>query len=145
MAASACSLKPLNAIYHSALRFIPSANCSTHHCSLQPSWVEDPTSIWFFAILRPSLANFQLASLDYLFIQHMSVFNTTLKQLVTITKPEFHIELRRTAFSVHVPHIWNNIHLPFKLNSLISLSQFHHFFLFSLKNIFYFHVLFCFY
>lgn len=34
MNASAVTLKPLDAVYHSALRFITGDNYNTHHCEL---------------------------------------------------------------------------------------------------------------
>ena len=108
--AAATTLKPLDSVYHSALRFITGDHYDTHHCIVysKVGWssLADRCNKHWYRFIFKALTGKQPYYIIYL------------------KTPRVASELGKTAFSVSAPNSWNVLQLSLKLETLPSLSVF---------------------
>lgn len=128
MHAPLCLLKKLDAVYHSALRFVTGAPSRTHHCDLY-SKVQWP-SLYLRRKLHMLLfiAKALLGKLPY-YICNLLTFCTlsygtrsSHKLLLQSCTPR--TELGKTGFSFYAPYLWNELQKILCMDSLPSLETF---------------------
>ena len=128
MHASAATLKPLDSVYHSALRFITGDSYDTHHCDLYsnvgwPSLSVRRERHWVLFIYKA------LIGLLPPYISSMLSFNegsyqTRSRDWITLQVPAVFTELGKSSFSYCAPATWNSVQNYFKLSSFLSIGQF---------------------
>ena len=122
------SLKPLDAVYHSALRFITGDGFLTHHCRLYekvgwPSLAirrEQHCTIFIYKALLKKLPNY----LNSLLEPKVGHHHTRSQDYFVLEIPTVSSELGKTAFRFYGPHMWNCLQSVLKLENLISLDRF---------------------
>ena len=128
MHAATSTLKPLNALYHSALRFITGDGYRTHHCVLYdkvgwPSLAvrrEQHCMIFIYKALIHILPTY-LTSLISLRICNS---HTRSQEALILNIPIVRTEMGKTAFKFYAPQRWNYLQSKLKLQSLVSLDSF---------------------
>ena len=128
MHAAHASLKPLDAIYHSALRFITGDKFLTHHCRLyeKVGWPSltirrnQHCNIFIYKGLLKLLPNYLNSLLEPLTGHH----HTRSQDFIVLETPTPKSELGKTAFCFYGPNMWNCLQSVLKLKNLISLDCF---------------------
>lgn len=128
MHASANTLKPLDAIYHCALRFITGDSYKTHHCILYQhvGWAslsvrrEQHALLFIYKALLLKLPPY----ISSLISTRYTNFKTRSQMWITLETPAVSTELGRTAFSSFAPYLWNKLQIQLKLDTLVSLAHF---------------------
>ena len=126
--AAASVLKPLDSVYHSALRFITGDGYRTHHCVLYekvgwPSLEERRNKHWLlfiFKALSGKLPPYISALLEW----NAGSYTTRSTDLLLLKVPRACTELGKTAFSCNAPNSWNTLQHSLKIHVLPSLSEF---------------------
>ena len=126
MHASAAILKPLDAIFHSVLRFITGDPYSTHHCTLYsrvgwPSLTarrEQNCLIFIYKALLGTLPPYLTSLLNF----RTTGLLTRSQSHIRLHLPYTNIELGKTAFSFYAPYRWNKLQDSLKIDRLISLG-----------------------
>ena len=128
MHASDSILKPLDAIYHSALRFITGARFRTHHCALYTS-VE-----WSSLALRrtqhltlftyKALLGMLPLYLTNLLTPSTSSHGTRSQNKLLLKVPKTNTKLGDTAFRIYAPCTWNECQGKLNLDVLVSFPIF---------------------
>lgn len=126
--ASATALKPLDSVYHSALRFITGDPFKTHHCSLYEKVGWTSLSLrrelhWFLFIFK-SLIGKQPPYLSAMLDWNSQSFNTRSSELLLLKVPRAHSKLGTTAFSYSAPTSWNALQSNFNMTILPTFSSF---------------------
>ena len=124
-------LKPLDAIYHSALRFITGANFRTHHCTLYTSveWTsltlrrKQHLTLFTYKALLGMLPLYLTELLNPITSNH----NTRSQDMILLKVPKTNTKLGDTAFRVYAPCIWNAYQVKLKLDVLVSFPIFKRF------------------
>ena len=126
--ASATTLKTLDSVYHSALRFITGDSYSTHHCILYnkvgwPSLATRRDQHWFLFIYKAligSLPTYLNSLLEWNTIRY-----STRSQDYLMLKPPFaYTEFGKAAFKCGASHTWNTLQTSLKYSSLVPLGRF---------------------
>ena len=128
MHAAHSSLKPLDAVYHSALRFITGDAFTTHHCRLYgkvgwPSLAkrrEQHCILFIYKALLKTLPDY----LNCLLEPKEGHYHTRSQDFFTLEIPTVNSELGKTAFRFYGPHMWNSLQSVLKLEILISFDRF---------------------
>ena len=126
--ASASSLKPLDSVYHSALRFITGDRYDTHHCILYskvgwPSLAARRDYHWLLYIFK-ALTGKQPPYIAALLDRNAPAHQTRSSHWITLKVPWTSTGLGRTAFSFAAPKSWNDFQSKLKLEVLPSLTEF---------------------
>ena len=128
MHASSTVLKSLDAVYHSALRFITGDKYLTHHCVLyeKVNWPslaarrEEHCLLFIYKALIGQLPLY-LSSL----LTHVNNNYCTRSQShIRLCIPRVRTEQGKTAFSYYAPDKWNKFQDSMKLEQLIPLNLF---------------------
>ena len=126
--AAVTTLKALDSVYHSALRFITQDKYNTHHCVLydKVGW----TSLaarrdyhWYqfiFKGISGRLPPYITSLLDW----NVSSYQTRSSKWLVCTVPQMSTKLGRTAYSYDAANTWNSIQNSLKLDTLPSLNDF---------------------
>ena len=109
--ASASTLKPLDSMYHSALRFITCDSYSTHHCTLyeKVGWTSLTVRrnrhwlLFIYKTLNGHLPSYISSLLNWSNSHHF----TRSSDWLTLEVPRANTELGKTAFSFCAAHTWN--------------------------------------
>ena len=128
MHTSPSTLKPLDAVYHSALRFITGDSFLTHHCILYEKlgWPtlatlrEQHCVLFIYKALCGDLPLY----LSSLIIAKPSGHHTRSQDYISLITPRMNSTLGMTAFSFYAPDKWNKLQVSLKLTSLVSIETF---------------------
>jgi exonuclease III len=126
--ASLSTLKTLDAVYHSALRFITGDRYGTHHCTLYnkvgwPALSERRDFHWKILIYK-TIIGLMPPYLASLISWNRNTVNTRSLSLLTLHLPHANTKLGKTAFCFKAPFIWNEVQKSLRLCSFISLREF---------------------
>ena len=126
--ASASVLRPLDIVYHSALRFVTGANYNTHHCALYdlvawPSLSQRRDIHWFLFIFK-TLSGKHPQYLSQLLSWNNNLYSTRSSDLLLLSVPKVRSLLGRSSFSFSAPHCWNLLQHSIKMDSVPSLPHF---------------------
>uniref|UniRef100_A0A8C2EK04 Reverse transcriptase domain-containing protein n=1 Tax=Cyprinus carpio TaxID=7962 RepID=A0A8C2EK04_CYPCA len=127
--ASSQLLSSLDAVYHSALRFISDSKPLTHHCILynRVSWpsLSIRRKIHFYLIIYKTILGLLPSYLGCL-IQKKSVGKYSLRSdnCFTLSVPFVRTELGKRAFMYAAPFEWNSIQTKLKLQTLLPMEHF---------------------
>ena len=121
-------LKPLDTVYHSALRWVTGDSCGTHHCTLYenaglPSLSERREMHWYlfvFKAIAGMLPSYICNLLDY----NPSPYQTRSSDVLTLLVPFARTELGKAAFSVSAPFTWNELQSLYQLHLCLLLVHF---------------------
>ena len=111
--ASLSTLKTLDAVYHSALRFITGDRYGTHHCTLYnkvgwPALSERRDFHWKILIYK-TIIGLMPPYLASLISWNRNTVNTRSLSLLTLHLPHANTKLGKTAFCFKAPFIWNEV------------------------------------
>ena len=128
MHASCTTLRPLEAVYHSALRFITGDSYLTHHCVLYekvgwPSLTarrEHHCLLFIFKALCGKLPVYLSSLLKLKVTGH----STRAQAHIRYTIPHMNSEQGKTAFMHYAPHKWDILQDSLKLERLVSIEAF---------------------
>lgn len=128
MHASSSTLKLLDAVYHSALRFVTGDGFLTHHCTLYENvgWTSLSTrrELHCLTFIYKALLG-ELPSYLSLLISRNSInYQTRSQSYIRLFVPRVRTEQGKTAFSFYAPSKWNLLQNNLKLDELISLESF---------------------
>ena len=126
--ASPSVLKPLDTVYHSALRFISGAPYMTHHCILYdrvgwPSLNDRRNKHWYLFIFKAidgTLPLYLKSLLDWKPV----TYETRSSDWLMLKIPTMNTELGKTAFCFNAANTWNELQLKFKIDSPITYGTF---------------------
>lgn len=126
--ASHSTLKTLDAVYHSALRFITGDHYGTHHCTLYnkvgwPALAEKRDGHWKTFIYKTIIGLMPLY-LSSLIHWNCNTLNTRSQSWLSLYLPHVNTKLGKTAFCYKAPYIWNEAQKSLRLCSFISLREF---------------------
>ena len=125
--ASATSLKALEAVYHSALKFITEVTYITHHCTLyeKVGWISLSArrDLHLFLFIYNALLGKLPAYIASLIDWYSSPYQTRAGRLA-LKIPQVRTELGKTAFSVYVPSAWNTLQHDLGINTFVPFSLF---------------------
>ena len=126
--ASHSTLKTLDAVYHSALRFITGDRYGTHHCTLYnkvgwPALSEKRDGHWKTFIYKTIIGLMPLY-LSSLIHWNCNTLNTRSQSWLSLYLPHVNTKLGKTAFCYKAPYIWNEVQKSLRLCSFISLREF---------------------
>lgn len=128
MHAPASVLKPLDAVYHSAIRFITGDRFSTHHCILyqKVNWLplKSRREMHFALFVYKALLHKLPSYINSLLAVRRSGYQTRTQGWLLLQIPKISSELGRSAFSFYAPHTWNELQCTFKLDDLMPLRHF---------------------
>ena len=122
------ALKPLDSVYHSALRFITGAKYDTHHCILydKVGWSSLSSRRdyhWFLFIFKTIIGKLP-PYLSSLLTQSIGTYQTRSNDQFVFKIPRVRTELGRSAFSYDAPYTWNFLQKSLKLEVLPSFTDF---------------------
>ena len=128
MHASCTTLRPLEAVYHSALRFITGDGYLTHHCTLYekvgwPSLAvrrEHHCLLFIYKALCGKLPLYLSSLLNIKDTGH----STRAQAHIRYTCPHMNSELGKSAFMYYAPDKWDKIQDSLKLDRLVSTETF---------------------
>ena len=111
--ASAATLKQLDSVNHSAIRFIAGDSYSTHHCTLYSEVGWSSLSLrrsyhWYLFVLKPWVVNFGPTSPPY----YSGILVPTKPDpttWLTLRIPRVCPDLGKTAFLFDAPSTWNTL------------------------------------
>ena len=126
--AAATTLKPLDTVYHSALRFITGDSYDTHHCTLYSnvgwsSLAERRQSHWHLFIYKALIGKLP-PYISVMLHQKPTNILTRSSDWICLLAPFANSELGKAAFSIGAPIAWNILQQELKLNTLASFSHF---------------------
>ena len=121
-------LKPLDTVYHSALRFISGEHYRTHHCILYdrvgwPSLADRRNKHWYlfiFKVIDGTLPLYLKSLLDW----NPVTYRTRSSDWLTLKVRKTNTELGKTAFCFNAPTTWNELQNNFKICSPITYGHF---------------------
>ena len=126
--ASAATLKPLDSVYHSALRFITGDPYSTHHCTLynKVGWssLSVRRDLHLHLFTYKAIIGMLPLYVSSLLTWPASSHHTRSNDWLTLHVPRVYTELGRSAFSFSAPSAWNSLQSTLKMNSLVSFGHF---------------------
>ena len=121
-------LKPLDTVYHSALRFISGEHYRTHHCILYdrvgwPSLVDRRNKHWYLFIFKTIDGTLPLY-LKSLLEWDPGTYRTRSSDWLKLKLPTAKTKLGETAFCFNASNTWNELQLTFKICSPITYGTF---------------------
>ena len=127
-AAAPSTLKSLDSVYHSALRFITGDSYSTHHCILYDKVGWSPLAVrrdqhWYLFVFKAIIGKLPpyLASL---LVWKSRPNITRSNDWLTLEVPHVRTNQGKTAFHYSAPNSWNYLQLSLKINQTITLEKF---------------------
>lgn len=124
------TLKPLDALYHSALRFITGDGYQTHHCILYEKVGWPSLSIrreqHCLTFIYKAILNKLPFYLTALLKPKISVYSTRAQEHFILDIPFMNTELGKTAFFFFGPHKWNTLQNALHLTKFPSVDLFKH-------------------
>ena len=128
MHASRSTLKPLDAVYHSALRFITGDSYLTHHCTLYenvgwPSLVDRREQHCFLFIYKALCGKLPLY-LSSLLDPRVTGYSTRSQAHIRFNCPHMNSQQGKTAFMFYAPDKWDKLQDSLKLVNLVSIETF---------------------
>ena len=126
--AAASTLKPLDSVYHSALRFITGDKYDTHHCVLYekvgwPSLVERRNKHWYLFVFK-ALIGKQPPYIQSLLEYNISSYGTRSSDWLVLKIPPVYTNLGKSAFYYDAPSSWNALQQSLKIEILPSIAEF---------------------
>ena len=126
--ASVTTLKILDSVYHSALRFITGEKYDTHHCILYnkvgwSSLADRRKKHWYLFIFK-ALIGKQPLYISSMLEWYTGAYMTRSNNLMLLRAPRASSDLGKSAFSVDAPNSWNALQHSLRLKSLPSLGEF---------------------
>ena len=123
--AAASTLKCLDSVYHSSIRFITGDSYDTHHCILYnkvgwPSLAERRELHWHLFLYKAILGDCP-SYISSLLKWASGPYHTRLSNFLTLKVPKVNSELSRSAFSYCGPNTWDQLQTTFRLNTLVPL------------------------
>ena len=126
--ATPSTLRHLDTVYHSALRWVTGDSYGTHHCTLYEnaglsSLSERRDKHWYIFIFK-AISGMVPSYICSMLVQNPSLYQTRSSDFLTLKVPFANSELGKAAFSVRAPSDWNELQKTLKIRSLPSLGQF---------------------
>ncbi|KAJ8245109.1 hypothetical protein GJAV_G00275360 [Gymnothorax javanicus] len=126
--AAVTTLKPLDSVYHSALRFVTGASYNSHHCLLYDMVGWSSLEMWrnrhWLLFILKALLGKLLPNISMLLTQYENPYPTRSNDWLMLEVPCARTELGKTAFQFSAPYSWNLLQSTLKLVSLPSFNQF---------------------
>uniref|UniRef100_A0A8L0DUW8 Reverse transcriptase domain-containing protein n=1 Tax=Oncorhynchus mykiss TaxID=8022 RepID=A0A8L0DUW8_ONCMY len=128
--ASNTLLNKLDAVYHSAMRFVSKAPYTTHHCNLYvlvgwPSLHTRRQTHWLQVIYK-SLLGKAPPYLSSLVTIIAPTHSTRSSRYISLVTPKANSSFGRLSFQFSAANDWNELHKSLKLEIHISLTSFKH-------------------
>lgn len=128
MHAAKSVLRSLDAVYHSALRFITGANYTTHHCNLYSLSGRHPLAVrrqlhWFIFIYK-AVIGLLPSYLSVFSLSSNNRYNLRSNSVILFNVPAVRTNLGKIAFKYNAPATWNELQKQLKLNMFIPISDF---------------------
>uniref|UniRef100_A0A8C7DT40 Reverse transcriptase domain-containing protein n=1 Tax=Oncorhynchus kisutch TaxID=8019 RepID=A0A8C7DT40_ONCKI len=128
--ASNTLLNKLDAVYHSAIRFITKAPYTTHHCDLYalvgwPSLHTRRQTHWLHVIYKTLLGKVP-PYLSSLVTIASPTCSTRSSRYISLVTPKTNSFFGRLSFQFSAANDWNELQKSLKLETLISLTSFKH-------------------
>ena len=128
MYAAPSTLKLLDSVYHSAIRFVTGDAFRTHHCNLYKNVGWSPLAdrrekhclLFVYKALVGKLPNYLMSLLKLKSICH----NTRSQSLISLEIPLTKTNIGKIAFKFFASHKWNTIQVELKLTKYLSVNQF---------------------
>ena len=126
--ASATTLKSLDPVYHSALRFITGDSYNTHHCILYnkvgwPSLTTRRDQHWFLFVFKAIIGNLP-SYLNSLLKWKSIPHHTRSQDCLMLETSHATTNSGKSAFKCSAPHTWNTLQTSLKYKVLPPLSRF---------------------
>jgi hypothetical protein len=120
----------LDAVYHSAIRFVTKAPRTTHHCNLYalvgwPSFHIRRQTHWLQVIYK-SLLGKALPYLSSLVTIAAPTSSTHSSSYISLVIPKANSSIGRISFQFSAANDWNELQKSLKLETHISLTNFKH-------------------
>ena len=127
--AAASTLKCLDSVYHSSIRFITGDSYGTHHCILYnkvgwSSLTERRELHWHLFLYKAILGDCPSYISAFLEWAPARPYHTQSSNFLTLKVPTVNSEFGRSAFSFCGPTTWNDLQTTLKLTTLVPLSRF---------------------
>ena len=127
--AATSTLKSLDSVYHSAIRFVTGDIYGTHHCILYnhvgwSSLTERRELHWHLYLYKAILGDCPKYISVFLEWAPAGPYLTRSSGFPTFKVPTVNSDFGRTAFSFCGPTTWNNLQETLKLTTLIPLNRF---------------------
>uniref|UniRef100_A0A8C7RJN6 Reverse transcriptase domain-containing protein n=1 Tax=Oncorhynchus mykiss TaxID=8022 RepID=A0A8C7RJN6_ONCMY len=128
--ASNTLLNKLDAVYHSAIRFVTKAPYTTHHCDLYalvgwPSLHTRRQTHWLHVIYKTLLGKVP-PYLSSLVTIASPTCSTRSSKYISLVTPKTNSFFGRLSFQFSAANDWNELQKSLKLETLISLTSFKH-------------------
>uniref|UniRef100_A0A674E5U0 Reverse transcriptase domain-containing protein n=1 Tax=Salmo trutta TaxID=8032 RepID=A0A674E5U0_SALTR len=128
--ASNALLNKLDAVYHSAIRFVTKAPYTTHHCDLYalvgwPSLHNRRQTHWLQVIYKTLLGKVP-PYLRSLVTIAAPTCSTRSSRYISLVTPKANSSFGRLSFQFSAANDWNELQKSLKLETLISLTSFKH-------------------
>uniref|UniRef100_A0A674E0N3 Reverse transcriptase domain-containing protein n=1 Tax=Salmo trutta TaxID=8032 RepID=A0A674E0N3_SALTR len=128
--ASNTLLNKLDAVYHSAIRFVTKAPYTTHHCDLcslvgWPSLHTHRQTHWLQVIYKTLLGKVP-PYLSSLVTIAAPTCSTSSSRYISLVTPKANSSFGRLSFQFSAANDWNKLQKSLKLETLISLTSFKH-------------------
>uniref|UniRef100_A0A8C7SC08 Reverse transcriptase domain-containing protein n=1 Tax=Oncorhynchus mykiss TaxID=8022 RepID=A0A8C7SC08_ONCMY len=128
--ASNTLLNKLDAVYHSAIRFVTKAPYTTHHCDLYalvgwPSLHTRRQTLWLHVIYKTLLGKVP-PYLSSLVTIASPTCSTRSSRYISLVTPKTNYFFGRLSFQFSAANDWNELQTSLKLETLISLTSFKH-------------------
>uniref|UniRef100_A0A8K9X9K5 Reverse transcriptase domain-containing protein n=1 Tax=Oncorhynchus mykiss TaxID=8022 RepID=A0A8K9X9K5_ONCMY len=128
--ASNTILNKLDAVYHSAIRFVTKAPYTTHHCDLYalvgwPSLHTRRQTHWLHVIYKTLLGKIP-PYLSSLVTIASPTCSTRSSRYISLVTPKTNSFFGRLSFQFSAANDWNELQKSLKLETLISLTSFKH-------------------
>ncbi|XP_052379694.1 RNA-directed DNA polymerase from mobile element jockey isoform X1 [Oncorhynchus keta] len=128
--ASNTLLNKLDAVYHSAIRFVTKAPYTTHHCDLYalvgwPSLHTRRQTHWLHVIYKTLLGKVP-PYLSLLVTIASPTCSTRSSRYISLVTPKTNSFFGRLSFQFSAANDWNELQKSLKLETLISLTSFKH-------------------
>ena len=128
MHATASTLKQLDSVYHSAIRFITGNSYNTHHCALYgkvgwPSLSLRRSYHWHLFIFK-AVSGKRPPYVSSLLQWNLGSYQTRSNNWLTLRVPNARSDLGKTAFFIDGPSTWNALQQTLKVEVLPSATVF---------------------
>ena len=124
------STKPLDTVYHSAIRFVTGDGFMIHHCQLYQNvgWTSSTLRREQHCLLfiYRALLNQLPVYLTNLLAFRLSNYSIRTHTPLALNVPKVRTEVGKTAFEYFAPFKWNNLLSQLQLNALIPFNHFKH-------------------
>ena len=124
--ASATSLRALDAVYYSDLRFITEEAYNPHHCTLyeKVGWISLSArhDLHLFLFIYKAFVGKLSAYIASLIDWYSNPYQTRTSRLA-LKIPQVRIELGKTAFSFYAPSAWNTLQDELGINPLVPFQS----------------------